>query len=80
MDCFNQSSFDECHCPCHTTMTNMSHVMPCCGECPTCKKDIKTSAYKRHVAECAKAKAKEELKGELGEKLKELLNKQPRTG
>ena len=79
MDLPNQGSFDECHCPCHKSGVRMEHIVPCCDECPTCGVNVKSYAYKRHIENCSKDKAAEELKKDLEEKLKELLNKQPHT-
>lgn len=45
---------DICDCLCHKPGMQAMHIMACCNLCPCCNKNIKHSAYARHVKECAR--------------------------
>lgn len=45
---------DECGCDCHNAPegVTISHIAPCCHECPHCRKNIIIVAFDAHVAYC----------------------------
>lgn len=43
---------DICRCPCHNSGGHMKHCMPCCTECPYCRRNIIMTAYQAHIEEC----------------------------
>lgn len=41
-----------CKCICHTPGMTVLHIMACCHECQSCKRNIKTSAWNEHKQHC----------------------------
>jgi len=67
--------FDECKCDCHEPNNHVSHIMPCCEQCPSCELKIKFG-YDKHVEKCKAdhiASLEERLARPLTEEEKKLL-------
>lgn len=45
--------YEVCHCDCHLD-DSTRHCMPCCHECPICKKNIQTGHFYEHTLRCGK--------------------------
>lgn len=46
---------EECTCICH--QYKMMHIVPCCGCCKHCKKNIRLEFYDSHLLSCSKQHA-----------------------
>lgn len=44
----------ECNCSCHSEEDTILHCMPCCEQCTTCHRNIKTYLFSKHLKECRK--------------------------
>lgn len=43
--------WDECECDCHDSQREIRHMIPCCGQCPSCHKRLRNLDDK-HIDAC----------------------------